>query len=92
MSFSLEPLGDVFERDHGQLCELFTVLSNRCKTLVLGPVPRVLVQERQRRERAHPVEEQDAVEVVGLVLDDARLEILEGELDALALADSGRAG
>ena len=42
----------------------------------LRPVARVLVEERQRLERPHPIEEQHAVEVIGFVLDDARREIV----------------
>ena len=59
--------------------------------LVLAPVARVLVQERQRLERLHPIEEQHAVEVIGLVLDDARRKIVRAQLDAPALADRARA-
>src|SRR6266576_3377782 len=39
---------------------------------ILRPIARVLVQKRQRVERAHPIEKQHAVEVIVLVLDDAR--------------------
>ena len=51
-----------------------------------GVVARVLLEIGQRLEAAHAIEEQDAVEMIGLVLDDARREILELELEALAVA------
>ena len=42
----------------------------------LRVVARVLVEEGQRLHRRHAIEEQHAVEVVGLVLGHARREIL----------------
>ena len=53
-------------------------------------VPRILFEIGQRLEAAHAIEEQDAVQMIGLVLDDARGEILELELEALAGAIEGR--
>ena len=53
-------------------------------TFVPAPVAAELVQERQRLERLHPVEEQHAVEVIGLVLDHARREAARVDLDPLA--------
>ena len=49
-------------------------------------IARELVDVGQRLERSHAVEEQDAVEVIGFVLDDAGRELAGLELDALALA------
>ena len=43
----------------------------RVSPLPPRPVAAVLVEKRQRLERLHPVEEEDAVEMIGLVLDDA---------------------
>src|SRR5262245_8819735 len=54
--------------------------------LVLRPVPPVLVAERQRLERRHAIEEQDAVEMIGLVLDDAGGQSARRELDRAAAA------
>src|SRR5204863_1114200 len=53
-------------------------------SIVLGPAAGILFQEGQRLERSHPVEKQDAVEVIGLVLNDARGEVLGAQLDAVA--------
>ena len=52
---------------------------------IFDPVARVLVEEGQRLERPHPIEEQHAVEMIGLVLDDARRKIVRAQLDALAV-------
>src|SRR5688572_24019041 len=54
-----------------------------------GPVAAELVEERQRLERLHSIEEQHAVEVIGLVLDDARGETARLHLEALAAAIVG---
>src|SRR5206468_11894172 len=54
--------------------------------LLLRPIARVFVEERQRLERPHPVDEQDAVEMIGLVLNDALTELARLDLDALAVA------
>jgi len=51
---------------------------------VLRPVLRVLLEEAQRLERLHPVDEQDAVEMVDLVLRHAGRVAFEVELDAVA--------
>src|SRR5580765_2274641 len=58
----------------------------RLLVLVLGPEARILVQECERFERLHPVEEQDAIQVVVLVLEHARLEVLELHVERLAVA------
>src|SRR6185503_6015698 len=52
--------------------------------LVLGVEPRVLVEEGERLEGRHAIEEQHAVEVIGLVLRDARGKTLERQLDGAA--------
>ena len=52
-----------------------------------GVIARILFEVGQRLEAAHAIEEQHAVEMIGLVLDDARREILELELEALARGD-----
>src|SRR5438093_10953874 len=61
---------------------------------VLYPVPRVLVEERQGFERAHPIEEENPVQMVGLVLNDAGREVLGSELEtfppAVERADGDR--
>ena len=41
------------------------------------PSTRVFVEEGQGLERPHPIEEQDAVEMIGLVLDHAGRKIVE---------------
>ncbi len=51
-----------------------------------GVIARVLLEVGQRFEALHAIEEQHAVEMIGLVLDDARGEILQLELEALAVA------
>src|SRR5215208_3487370 len=51
----------------------------------IPPVLAVLVQECQRLERRHPIEEQHAVEVIVLVLDDTRLEADELQFLSRAL-------
>ena len=58
--------------------------SNSASVPVLGPVPRVLLQIRQRLERAHAIEEQHAVQMIGLVLDDARGKIVRRDVDLAA--------
>ena len=45
---------------------------------------RVLLEIRQRLERAHAIEEQHAVEVIGLVLDHAGRKIVRGDVDLAA--------
>src|SRR5206468_7608806 len=54
--------------------------------VVLCPVSRVFLQKSQRVERTHPIEKQDAVEVIGFVLDDARWKVMGAQLEALAAA------
>src|SRR5437773_1706356 len=54
--------------------------------LLLHPVAGVLLEEGQRLERLHPVDEQDAVEVIGFMLDDARGEAVRADLEARAFA------
>src|SRR4051812_35403584 len=56
----------------------------RSGSLVFDPVAGILVEEGQRLQRPHPIEEQDAVEMIGLVLDDAGGEVAGVELDAFA--------
>src|SRR5829696_262225 len=51
----------------------------------IPPVLAVLVEECQRLQRRHPIEEEHAVEVIVLVLDDARLEAEELQLLSRAL-------
>src|SRR5947209_3606492 len=51
-----------------------------------GVVAGVLVEERQRLERPHAVEKEDAVKVIRLVLRDARVEILERQIEPAAVA------
>src|SRR5258705_7729588 len=53
---------------------------------IFGVEPRVFLEERQRIHRLHPIEEQHAVEVIRLVLRDARGESLERQLDGAAVA------
>src|SRR6185503_18280771 len=54
--------------------------------VVFRPEARVLVQERERLERLHPIEEQHAIQVVVLVLDDARRKLFELHVEGLAVA------
>src|SRR5258705_262801 len=60
--------------------------NSQVSLLIFGVEPRVFLEERQRIHRLHPVEEEDAVEVVGLVLRDARRKILQRQLDGAAVA------
>src|SRR5687767_9521744 len=60
-------------------------MSVACQGLI-PPVLAVLVQEGQRLEGRHPVEEEHAVEVIVFVLDDARLKAGELQLLSCALA------
>src|SRR5258705_8822141 len=60
--------------------------NSQVSLLIFGVEPRVFLEERQRIHRLHPIEEEDAVEVVGLVLRDARREILQRQLDRAAVA------
>src|SRR5690349_11918582 len=53
---------------------------------VLGPVAGVFVQERQRFEAAHAIEKQNAVQMIGLVLDDAGREVVRGQFQPIAVA------
>src|SRR6185503_5518477 len=55
------------------------------RPLVLAVETRVLVQERQRLERFHPIEKQHAVQVIGLVQDDARWKAMRAQLNPSAL-------
>src|SRR4029453_1377071 len=47
-------------------------------------VARILLEIRQRFEAAHAIEEQDAVQMIGLVLDDARRKMLALGVEGLA--------
>src|SRR5947208_11688883 len=49
---------------------------------IFGVETRVLVEEGQRLHRLHAIEEEHAIEVIGLVLGHARGEILQRQLDA----------
>src|SRR5205823_3689125 len=55
-------------------------------TLIFYSVPGVLFQEGQRFERLHAIDEQDAVEMVAFVLEDARREFARVNVDTLAVA------
>src|SRR5262249_61030690 len=52
----------------------------------LSPEARVLVEEGQRLERRHSIEEEHAVQVIGFVLDHARRKIVRVQLEALGVA------
>ena len=67
-----------------------SALMPRPSTVFAAPVAAELVEERQRLEGPHPIEEQHAVEVIGLVLDDARGEATGFQLDPLAACDRRR--
>ena len=54
--------------------------------LVLRPIAMVFVHERQRLERAHAIEEQHAVQMIGLVLNHSRRQPSGGELHPPALS------
>src|SRR5713226_9496700 len=54
--------------------------------LVLAPVAGVLVEERERLVGLHAIDEEHAVQMVGLVLNDPRREIMGMQLDAVARA------
>src|SRR5262245_15804541 len=58
--------------------------SRRDDRSVLDPIARILLEKRQRLERVHPIEKEDPVEVIVLVLQHARGEILRAQLDAAA--------
>src|SRR6185369_11759661 len=57
--------------------------------IALDPVARVLVQECQRLERPHPIEEQDPVQMIGFVLNDARRKIRGANFNLLAVPVEG---
>src|SRR5262245_32508309 len=50
----------------------------------LGVVPGILLEIGQRLERAHPIEKQDTVKMIVLVLDDTGRKVLQLEFEALA--------
>ncbi len=52
-------------------------------------ISRILFEVGQRFERTHPVQKQHAVEMIAFVLDDAGREVLELQLEALAVAIEG---
>src|SRR5581483_131590 len=66
-----------------------TVDIDRRLFLVLRPVAAVFVEEGERFEGFHAVDEEHAIEVIGLVLDDARRKVVRADLDALAVAIEG---
>src|SRR4029079_6709569 len=68
------------------VCRLIVPRSVNLFVLVFRPEARVLVQERERLERLHAIEEQHAVQVVVLVLDDAGRKRFELHVDGLAVA------
>ena len=58
-----------------EICIRVTVC-NPQSISVFSPVPLILLQIRESRERAHAIEEEHAVEMIGLVLDDPGGEIM----------------
>src|SRR5687768_16893379 len=60
---------------------LFFVLVSR-----LRPVTLVLLEEGERLERAHAIEEQHAVEVIGFVLNNPRGKTRRAEFDGTAVS------
>ena len=53
--------------------------TNAVNNAVLDPVSRVFVKIGQGLERTHPIEKQDAIEMIGLVLNHASRKIVERE-------------
>src|SRR5438128_7507307 len=54
--------------------------------LFFRPVTGIFVQERQRLHGGHSIEEQDTIEMIGLVLGDSRRKIAQPHIEALAIA------